>query len=184
MGADNCGNAVEVVGEESANDELAFLLADPRFKVSERNRAFLRYIGEAAIHGRNARIKAYEIALDVFGRGADFDSLNDPIVRIEATRLRAALEHYYATFGADHHVHIRLPRGRYAPEFEIGPVDEPEDYIKLDATYSEHLVKPSPVQTNDRSHAPTISRNQIILTAAISALGGAGFLAGIQVFFR
>jgi hypothetical protein len=39
--------------------------------------------------------------VDVFGRGPDFDPGKDPIVRIEATRIRSALTAYYEV--RDHH---------------------------------------------------------------------------------
>src|SRR5688572_31817432 len=75
---------------------LGRLLADPDFKVSERNRRFLRFVMEEKLAGRSERIKSYAIAVDVFGRSEKFDAGSDPIVRIEATRLRAALDAYYS----------------------------------------------------------------------------------------
>ena len=44
-----------------------------------------------ALEGRADRIKAYNIALAAFDRTEDFDPLTDPIVRIEASRLRRSL---------------------------------------------------------------------------------------------
>ena len=61
---------------------------------------FLNYIVEAKLNGNEAGIKAYSIAVDVFGRPQSFDPQSDPIVRVQARRLRAALEEYYAGEGA------------------------------------------------------------------------------------
>ncbi len=80
---------------------------------------FLNYIVTARLDGNEAGIKAYSIAVDVFGRPASFDPQNDPIVRVQARRLRAVLEEYYATDGASEPVTFYLPVGRYIPEFRV-----------------------------------------------------------------
>ncbi|MGB3387971.1 MAG: hypothetical protein WBA88_08340 [Pseudaminobacter sp.] len=97
---------------------LERLLADSDFRASERNRRFLRFVIEEALAGRGDRIKSYIIAVEVFGRGVHFDAETDPIVRIEATRLRAALEAYYSGPGRNEAIRIGLPKGRYVPTFE------------------------------------------------------------------
>ncbi|WP_404402664.1 hypothetical protein [Pelagibacterium halotolerans] len=79
--------------------------------------AFLSYIVEARLRGDEASIKAYSIAVDVFGREEDFDPQADPIVRVQARRLRSLLAEYYAIKGQARAVRIALPRGRYVPEF-------------------------------------------------------------------
>lgn len=103
------------VSAEEAMLELEKLLADARFRASDRNKRFLRYVMEKLFNGSADQIKAYSIAIDVFGRPADFDPVLDPIVRIEATRLRASLSHYYELYGQDHALRIDLPKGGYVP---------------------------------------------------------------------
>lgn len=100
-----------------AQAEIDRLLADSRFQSPERNRNFLRFIASEYFEGRAEAIKAYTIAVDVFGRPANFDASVDPIVRIEATRLRAALTQYYEVHGSDTGIRVDLPRGRYVPVF-------------------------------------------------------------------
>jgi hypothetical protein len=97
--------------------EIDRLFLDQDFRCSDRNKRFLRFITEQFFEGNSNRIKAYTIAVDVFGRPSDFDPLMDPIVRIEATRLRSALKHYYDAHGSKALVHIQIPLGRYIPEF-------------------------------------------------------------------
>jgi len=109
------------VSKEEALNELERVLSDPEFQCSERNKKFLRFVTEEYFAGRESRLKAYSIAVDVFGRPSTFDATIDPIVRIEATRLRTALQRYYE---ADRHrkgVQIRLARGHYVPEFYRSP---------------------------------------------------------------
>jgi adenylate cyclase len=67
--------------------------------------------------GRSDQLKGYTIAQEVFGRGEEFDPALDPIVRIEARRLRRALERYYLVAGGRDAVHIDIPKGRYVPVF-------------------------------------------------------------------
>jgi hypothetical protein len=72
---------------------------------------------EAALAGCADRLKAYTIAVEALGRGENFDPQTDPIVRVEAVRLRRALAAYYAGPGAHDPLIIELPRGRYVPTF-------------------------------------------------------------------
>ena len=79
--------------------------------------AFLRFVVEAVLRGKADRIKAYTIGVEVLRRNTDFDPQIDPIVRVEATRLRRALERYYAGAGAGDPIIVDLPRGSYVPTF-------------------------------------------------------------------
>jgi adenylate cyclase len=97
--------------------ELERVLGSPEFVGSERHRRFLAYIVEETLAGRCDRLKAYNIATAAFDRGEDFDPQQDSIVRIEAGRLRRALDHFYLTEGRDHEIHIVVPKGTYVPQF-------------------------------------------------------------------
>lgn len=98
--------------------ELRRVMDSVEFDASERNRRFLAYVVEEALAGRSERIKAYSIATIVFGRNASFDPQLDPVVRMEARRLRRSLERFYLTDGKKSAVRITLPKGAYVPEFE------------------------------------------------------------------
>jgi len=88
--------------------------------------AFLRFVVEEALAGRGERLKAYTIATAALGRDADFDPQSDPIVRVEATRLRATLARYYEGPGRDDPVIIEIARGSYVPTFKERPAPGPE----------------------------------------------------------
>ncbi|RYE09073.1 MAG: hypothetical protein EOP22_10785 [Hyphomicrobiales bacterium] len=77
----------------------------------------LRYVVTKTLAGDEASIKAYSIAVDVFGRPQNFDPQTDPIVRVQARRLRRLLEQFYSNGHSRADVQIRLPLGRYVPEF-------------------------------------------------------------------
>jgi hypothetical protein len=109
-----------------ARREIDQLLDDPLLRLSTRNRAFLRYLGERYCNVAPLPVKAYEIAIDVFRRPHDFDPESDPIVRIEASRLRFELERYFGTYPGRRDIRVAVPRGNYIVEFsqEVN-ADEP-----------------------------------------------------------
>ena len=100
---------------------LERILASGDFDASSRSRAFIRFIVEETLAGRQERLSQDAIATRVFGRRADFDPTVDPIVRIQAGRLRRSLERYYLLTGAQDPVRIELPRGTYIPVLRWAP---------------------------------------------------------------
>ena len=107
------------VAPKEIKAELDQILSSPDFRASKRRRGFLRFVVEEALAGRAEMIKAYTIAVTVFGRSKDFDSQVDPIVSVEAGRLRRALAQYYLTGGKNNPLRIEIPKGTYVPCFSI-----------------------------------------------------------------
>lgn len=105
---------------------LQRLLVWPEILRSPQLGRFLDYIVRQTLDGNGQAIKAYSIAVDVFGRPADFDPQADPIVRVQARRLRSLLEDYYQGPGATDPAQIHLPVGRYIPEFVYPDVETVE----------------------------------------------------------
>src|SRR5215472_15179808 len=103
--------------EADVRAALERVLASDSFRGAPQLAAFLRFVVDAALCGRGARLKGYTIGVEALGRDPRFNPQVDPIVRVEATRLRRALERYYAGAGIDDPVVIDLPRGNYAPIF-------------------------------------------------------------------
>lgn len=99
--------------------ELARVIESSLFRTSPRLTAFLRFVVERTLAGEAAQLKGYTIATEALGRDAGFDPQIDPIVRVEAGRLRRRLEFFYASEGADDPVVIELPRGHYVPCFRM-----------------------------------------------------------------
>ena len=94
------------------------------FAQSDRAKEFLRFVVTESIAGRADRLKGYTIGLQVFGRPPDFDAQTDPLVRVEARRVRSRLLEYYSGEGARDPVRIDLPRGGYAPRFAHAPAQD------------------------------------------------------------
>jgi adenylate cyclase len=96
--------------------QLERIISSSEFPGVGRAAAFLRYVVKETVEGRGKRIKGYSIAIEVFGRDTDFTQ-DDPVVRIEAGRLRRSLERYYLVAGQSDPVRIDIPKGGYVPTF-------------------------------------------------------------------
>jgi Tol biopolymer transport system component len=102
---------------DAVRAQLARILASEIFSRSDRLTAFLTYIVEQTLDGHGAGLKEHVLAMEVYGKGADFGAAVDPIVRVDARRLRDKLREYYALAPRDAIV-ISVPKGSYAPVFE------------------------------------------------------------------
>jgi hypothetical protein len=85
---------------------------------SGRLKRFLRFSVEETLAGRAENLKEYTLALEVFDKSASHDPGADPIVRVEARRLRARLKEYYETDGLGDRIRIDIPKGAYVPSFQ------------------------------------------------------------------
>jgi adenylate cyclase len=101
---------------EEIRAQLDRILSSPEFPVPARGCAFLRYVVEETLAGRASRIKGYSIAIEVFERDEKFTQ-DDPVVRIEASRIRRALERYFLVGGQEDPIRIGMPKGGYIPVF-------------------------------------------------------------------
>ncbi len=102
---------------ESVREALDRILASSPFLNAQRPSQFLSFIVERTLAGEEDGIKEYLIGVDVFRRSQDYDPKDDPVVRIEAGRLRKKLAEYYSGPGKDDAVIIELPKGGYVPLF-------------------------------------------------------------------
>ena len=159
-------NGTSAAFSDAVRAHLARMLRAEKFEASERNRRFLNYVVEEALAGRANRIKAYSIATVALGRGDDFDPQIDPIVRIEAHRLRRALAYYYMTDGKGDEIRIDIPKGSYVPAFQrvhAGEGDAPvvERHVEQQARPSNNapkiLVTPFEVE-GDQAAFPNLTR--------------------------
>ena len=119
----------EALPPDVIRGQLDRILASVQFRDSLRLSRFLSFVVATALTGKTDCLKAYTIATEALGRDSDFDPQNDPIVRVEAGRLRQALGRYYAKAGRDDPVLIDMPRGSYVPSFQrrSAPPQQPPD---------------------------------------------------------
>jgi len=86
---------------------------------SMKLRNFLSFVVDKKLKNESSQISAYNIALNVFERDESFDSSIDPIVRVQAGKLRRLLKLYYSTVGKDDRIIIKIPKGAYEPFFRL-----------------------------------------------------------------
>ncbi|MDQ0321522.1 TolB-like protein [Pararhizobium capsulatum DSM 1112] len=121
-------------GEEGVRQELERIIESSAFKATPRRKKLLRYLVEELLAGRGHELKGYTIATLVFGRDESFDPQTDPVVRLEARRLRHDLDSYYVSAGRGNPLRISIPKGQYAPTIEKADTDTPAVPVTSAAT--------------------------------------------------
>ena len=105
---------------DSAHDATAALtrvLSSQTFRQVERLKRFLNFVVTESTSGRGDQLKEYVIGVQVFDKESSFDPRADPIVRVQARRLRARLVRYYRDDGHADPLVIEMPKGGYSPVF-------------------------------------------------------------------
>jgi hypothetical protein len=99
--------------EAKIRTTLDRVLASPAFRKSEQCCKFLRYVVEH--HGEP--LKERQIGAEVFGRAANYDTAEDPVVRVRATEVRKRLAQYFSDSAAPGELRFEIPAGSYHVEF-------------------------------------------------------------------
>lgn len=102
---------------DSIRAQLQKVVASGIFARSDRLIRFLRFCVEQVLAGGADCLKEQTLGIEVFDRKPDYDPRIDPIVRVEARRLRSKLKAYYSSNGHQDQVLIELPKGSYVPVF-------------------------------------------------------------------
>jgi hypothetical protein len=140
------------VAQAEASAALALLVESPAFRAAPQLAAFLGYVVNTALAGREGEIKGYTIAVEALGRPGDFDQVI-PILRVEAGQLRRARDSHQADEGASDPVRLRIPRGSHVPRFvrqsgEVAPLDGVQGRLAAAA------MVPAPASRGEAGPAP------------------------------
>jgi Tol biopolymer transport system component len=98
-------------------EELGRILETESFRKSPRLSQFLSHIVHVSVQGAGETLKESTIGVEVFDRESGYDPKAEPVVRVQARRLREKLAQYYETAGDGVAWRIELPKGGYVPEF-------------------------------------------------------------------
>src|SRR5690348_4557912 len=94
--------------EARVAEQLCRILASKAFRQADRLKRFLTFIVEETLAGRGEQLKEFAVGVEVFGKPESFDPRNDPIVRVQARRLRAQLARYYHEEGQEDSLVLEL----------------------------------------------------------------------------
>lgn len=171
---------------KAVREQLARIFMSGPFSQSARRKRFLEYLVAETLAGRSERLKGYTIAREVFDRPETFDPLVDPLVRVEAARLRDKLREYYEAEGQNDPVHINLPKGNYAPliefrkiptghlaeEHNVKPITEPvvAGLVKFDSTLSHQFSLHPAFAKFDRKQIGILATAVLLFFAASFSL--------------
>jgi TolB-like protein/Flp pilus assembly protein TadD len=131
------------ISTQTVRKQIEKILQSSFFSDSQRMARFLSFAVEETLNGNGSRLKEVVIGTEVFDRQAAYDPRIDPIVRVEARRLRAKLHSYYDGEGEYDPVVVEFPKGGYSPVF----------HLRLQRSPNEVTVPP---QTNTFSRDNTI----------------------------
>lgn len=152
------------------HEQLERLLASPYFSHSKRFPAFLRFVADQALGGNSDQLKERTLGIEVFGRGADYDTASDPIVRVTAAEIRKRISQYYGDPGHESELRVSLPSGSYIPQFYWPHEGNPEaaEQARVNADSLPH-----------KNH--TLARRVTWLALSAVVLLSLGILAGVYV---
>ncbi|MGO9018508.1 MAG: hypothetical protein ACLQVJ_09190 [Syntrophobacteraceae bacterium] len=143
------------ISDDEVRKELESILDSPEFKNKPMLCGFLKHVVDETLGGRTHEIKGYTVATEVFGRRKDFDPTIDPIVRIQAGRLRRTLESYYSGRGRQDQLRIDIGKGSYVPTFsrlipeksQMGQSQRSLSMLLPDGEISQELAEVIPLLT-------------------------------------
>lgn len=176
--------AGKTLAPKTVEAQLGRIFSASAFARSHRLKAFLAYIVRSHLNGDDARLKEYEIGVEVFEKPPDFDPRIDSTVRVRANKLRSELEAYYSSIGQNDEILITLPKGHYIPTIVLRPASSgvaphpqrpnTQPAIKLSARVAKALAVAlfAIVLRGDMAHlrlAPPVPPGRLLLRATSEA---------------
>jgi hypothetical protein len=158
---------------QQIRDQLKKLLASPHFLNSKRYPNLIRFVVEQTLEGQEDMLKERLLGIEVFHREADYDTNQDPVVRLSAAEVRKRIALYYQQPEHQNELVIGLNPGSYIPYFRPAPSTPVQP---------EPLIPDTAPETNPKETAP---RSPFwFYVAALLIVGVAGSYVGWYFFLR
>ena len=130
--------AVPPTARPQGREFLDDILRSTPFRTSRQCQDLFRYIVEHSLAGSDDSLRERMIGIEVFGRAPDYDTAQDPVVRVRAADVRKRLAQYYQTQkNLNGQWKIEIPTGSYKAQFH-----RPEGAVSQVATAME-VTRPS-----------------------------------------
>lgn len=140
--------------KNAVKEQLDRLLLDPSFQRSKRYPSLLRFLVFRTLDGEADSLKERILGIEVFGRSPDYDTNEDPIVRVTVAEVRKRIQKYYEDPRHKNELHIVLPTGSYVPIFEF-----PAELSAYSPTPGEEHSSESAPSTDTVLEASTTARD-------------------------
>lgn len=122
------------IEKEALQQAVVKIAGSSLFERAPQLRRVFIYLCERAMEEAAPQISEYDVAVNVMGRKSDFNPKDDNIVRVQVRHIRQRLEKYYSGEGQGEAVTITIPRGSYAPRFELRTIPSAERSAEERAT--------------------------------------------------
>jgi hypothetical protein len=103
--------------------QLETLIESAPFRGSQQCRRFLSYVVTHTLNAEDGSLRERVIGNAVFGRPPDYDTSDDPVVRLRASEVRKRLAQFYQSLEQPPEVTIQIPPGSYKATFFWGRAD-------------------------------------------------------------
>lgn len=102
---------------ERLQQALDQILSSGPFRNTLQCQNLLRYIVKHSLAGEDNLLRERVIGSEIFGRRPDYETGDDPVVRIRVAEVRKRLAQYYQSLHETPEVHIEIPSGCYRATF-------------------------------------------------------------------
>ncbi len=170
--------------KDQVRRQMNRLLATSHFKNSRRYPALFRFIVEETLEGRGEFLKERLLGVRVFNRPPDYDTADDPIVRVTIAEIRKRIAQYYHEEAHETEMRIELLPGNYEPEFHPSRVRAPAQDGSLDPSARTRDSEAQILADDSGSSAPVgESRNTLFsrLNRFLIAAAALIVIAGVSV---
>lgn len=106
-------------------EALEQVLSSPPFRNTQQCQNLLRYIVKHTLAGEDHLLRERVIGSEVFGRKPDYETGEDPVVRLRAAEVRKRLAQFYQSIHEPSSVLIEIPAGSYRATFRRKELSAP-----------------------------------------------------------
>jgi hypothetical protein len=168
-------DAVPPAARPQVRELLDDILRSTPFRTSRQCQDLFRYIVEHSLGGFDDSLRERIIGIEVFGRAPDYDTAQDPVVRLRAADVRKRLAQYYQTLtNSTCQWKIEIPTGSYKARFHRPDGAASQVAKTTDATHpsGEAIVSQRPEELIGntrlrRRHAFAVAGVVILLVAGL-----------------
>ncbi|HEX9198078.1 MAG TPA: hypothetical protein VF865_00850 [Acidobacteriaceae bacterium] len=145
------------------NQALDQVLSSPPFRSTQQCQNLLRYIVKHTLAGEDNLLRERVIGSEVFGRRPDYETGEDPIVRLRAAEVRKRLAQFYQSAAEEPGIHIDIPSGSYRATFRLrdGSHSPPHEPTAPLEAHPAELEPHSLLQVVDPHQTPSVTAAEV-----------------------